>query len=150
MNSFTGIFQGPYLYFRNSILNLLAQATPGQILKGLACPQHLWETMMLMVLMPTPSVIMHLICDNNQNWFLNLNLSGKTLCTTEGSGFFISVLQKLDLFQLKSSNPGAIDEKINGSALQEKSSFKMLGLHFSSELNWGSYSAKTNPRKQEP
>ena len=64
-----------------------------------------------------------------------------------GNGFFISVHQKLDLFQLKSSNPGAIDVKINGSALQEKSSFKMLGLHFFSKLNWGSYIAKTNPRK---
>ena len=93
---------------------------------------------------------MHLICGNNWNWFLNLNLLGKILCTTEGSGFFISVVQKLDLFQLKSSNPGTIDVKINRPAMQEKSSFKLLGLHFSSKLNWGSYIAKTNPRKKEP
>ena len=48
-----------------------------------------------------------------------------------GNGFFISVLQKLDLFQLKSSNPGAIDVKINGSVFQEKPSLKMV-----SPLNW--------------
>ena len=29
--------------------------------------------------------------------------------------------------------------KIDGSVLEEKSSFKMLGLTFSSKLNWGSY-----------
>ena len=29
--------------------------------------------------------------------------------------------------------------KMDGSALQEKSSFKMLGLTFSSKLDWGSY-----------
>ena len=52
------------------------------------------------------------------------------------NGFFISVLQKLNLFQLKSSNLGAIDVKINGSVLHEKSSFKMLWLHFSSKLDW--------------
>ena len=29
--------------------------------------------------------------------------------------------------------------KIDGSALEEKSFFKMLGLPFSSKLDWGSY-----------
>ena len=29
--------------------------------------------------------------------------------------------------------------KIDGSVLEEKSSFKMLGLTFSSKLDWGSY-----------
>ena len=67
-----------------------------------------------------------------------------------GNGFFISVLQKLNLFQLKSSNPGTIDVKVNGSVLQEKSSFKRLRLHFFSKLDWGSCIAKTNPRKLEP
>ena len=32
---------------------------------------------------------------------------------------------------------------MDGSALEEKSSFKMLGLTFSSKLDWGSYIAKT-------
>ena len=36
-------------------------------------------------------------------------------------------------------NIGAIDVKTDGFVLEEKSSFKMLGLSFSSKLNWGSY-----------
>ena len=38
-----------------------------------------------------------------------------------------------------SNNNGSIDVKMDGSVLQEKSSFKMLGLSFSYKLNWGSY-----------
>ena len=36
----------------------------------------------------------------------------------------------------QSNNAGAIDLKMNGSVLKEKSSFKMLGLTFSSKMNW--------------
>ena len=36
-----------------------------------------------------------------------------------------------------SYNNGAIDVKVDGSVLEEKPSFKMLGLSFSSELDWG-------------
>ena len=39
----------------------------------------------------------------------------------------------------QSNNNGFIDVKMGGSILEEKSSFKMLGLTFSSKLNWGSY-----------
>ena len=48
------------------------------------------------------------------------------------------------------NNTGAIDVKMDGSVLQEKSSFKMLGLTFSSKLDWGSYIvsiAKTASKK---
>ena len=38
-----------------------------------------------------------------------------------------------------SYNTGAIDVKTDGSALYEKSSFKMMGLMFSSKLYWGSH-----------
>ena len=38
----------------------------------------------------------------------------------------------------QSNNPGAIDVKMDGSVIEEKSSFKMLGLTFSSKLDWGS------------
>ena len=38
-----------------------------------------------------------------------------------------------------SNNTGSIDMKMDGSVLEEKSSFKMLGLTFSSKLDWGSY-----------
>ena len=49
-----------------------------------------------------------------------------------------------------SNNNGSIDVKIDGSVLEEKSSFKMLGLTFSSKLDWGSYIisiAKTTSKK---
>ena len=39
----------------------------------------------------------------------------------------------------RSKNTGAIDVKMDGSILAEKTSFKMLGLIFSSKLDWGSY-----------
>ena len=38
----------------------------------------------------------------------------------------------------QSENTTAIDVKMDGSVLMEKSSFKMLGLTLSSKLNWGS------------
>ena len=60
---------------------------------------------MLMILLSILSVIGHLICGNNLNWFLKLNLIYKTLWTGVRSGFSIS----------------------------------MLGLTFSSKLEWGSY-----------
>ena len=37
----------------------------------------------------------------------------------------------------RSKNTGAIDVKMDGSVLEEKSSFGMLGLIFSSKLDWG-------------
>ena len=39
----------------------------------------------------------------------------------------------------RSNNTGAIDVKMDGSALEEKLFFKMLGLTFSSKLDWVSY-----------
>ena len=50
----------------------------------------------------------------------------------------------------RSKNTGAIDVKMDGSVLEEKTSFKMLGLTFSSRLDWGSYIvsiAKTASKK---
>ena len=50
----------------------------------------------------------------------------------------------------QSNNNGFIDVKMDGSVLEEKSSFKMLGLTFSSKLDWGSYIisiAKTASKK---
>ena len=48
------------------------------------------------------------------------------------------------------NNTDAIDIKMDGSVLEEKSSFKMLGLTFSFKLDCGSYIisiAKTVPKK---
>ena len=50
----------------------------------------------------------------------------------------------------RSISTGAIDVKMDGSVLEDKTSFKMLGLTFSSKLNWGSYIvsiAKTASKK---
>ena len=50
----------------------------------------------------------------------------------------------------RSNNNGSINLRMGGSILEEKSSFKMLGLTFSSKLDWGSYIisiAKTASKK---
>ena len=50
----------------------------------------------------------------------------------------------------RSNNNGSIDVKMDGPVLEEKSSFKMLGLTFSSKLGWSSYIisiAKTASKK---
>ena len=50
----------------------------------------------------------------------------------------------------RSKNTGAIDLKMDGFILEEKTSFKMLRLTFSSKLDWGSYIvsiAKTDSKK---
>ena len=49
-----------------------------------------------------------------------------------------------------SNNSGAIDVKMDGSVLEEKSLFKMLGLTFSFKLDWATYIisiAKTTSKK---
>ena len=60
--------------------------------------------------------------DWGRKWLVDFN-AGKT---------------QLVLFD-QSNNTGAIDLKMDGSVLEEKSVFKMLGLSFSSKLDWGSY-----------
>ena len=81
---------------------------------------------MLMVLLSVLSVIRHLICGNNLNWLVNLNLIYKTLWTRVRSDFNTGKTQ-LVLFD-RSNNNGSIDVKMDGSVLEEKSSFKMLDL----------------------
>ena len=50
---------------------------------------------------------------------------------------------------LEKLSTGAIDVKRDGFVIEEKSPFKMLGLTFSSKLDWGShiFIAKTAPKK---
>ena len=55
---------------------------------------------MLMILLSILSVIRHLICGNNLNWLLNLNLIYETLWTGVRSGLLISMLGKLSWFRL--------------------------------------------------
>ena len=71
--------------------------------------------------------------DWDMKWLVDFN-AGKT---------------QLVLFD-RSNNTGDIDVKMDGSSLEEKSSFKMLGLTFSSKLDWDSYIisiAKTASKK---
>ena len=71
--------------------------------------------------------------DWGRKWLVDFN-AGKT---------------QLVLFD-QSKNTGAIDVKMDGSVLEEKTSFKMLGLTFSSKLDLGSYIvsiAKTASKK---
>ena len=82
---------------------------------------------MLMILFSILSVIRYPICDSNLNWILNLNLIYKTLSTGVRSK------TQLVLFD-RSNNNDSIDVKVDGSVLEEKSSFKMQGLTFSSKL----------------
>ena len=60
-------------------------------------------------------------------------------------------LDKIELVSFdQSNNTGAIDVKMDGSVLEEKSPFEMLGLTFSTKLDWGSYIisiAKTASKK---
>ena len=51
---------------------------------------------------------------------------------------FFAAKTYLVLFD-QSNNTGSVDVKRDGSVLEEKSSFKMLGLTLSSKLDWGSY-----------
>ena len=55
---------------------------------------------MLMILLSILSVIRHLICGNNFNWLLNLNLIYETLWTGVTSDLLISMLGKLSWFDL--------------------------------------------------
>ena len=88
-----------------------------------------------MMLLSILCVISHLICDNNLNWFPNLNLIyetldwGKKLLVDFNAGK--SQLVSFD----QSNNSGSIDVKMDESVLEEKSPFKMLGLTFSSKLD---------------
>ena len=62
---------------------------------------------------------------------------------------FNTVKTHLVLFNW-SNNAGAIDVKLDGPVLEEKSSFKVLGLTFSTKMDWGSHLnsiAKTASKK---
>ena len=57
-----------------------------------------------------------------------------------GKEWFVDFAEKTLLVSFDhSNNNGSIDVKMDGSVLEEKSSFQMLGLMFSSKLDFGSY-----------
>ena len=60
--------------------------------------------------------------DGGKKWIVDFN-AGKTQLVSYDQSY----------------NNGSIDLKMDGSVLEKKSSLKMLGLTFSSKLDWGSY-----------
>ena len=114
---------------------------------------------MLMILLSIQSVIRHLISDQLSDPWQQLELISELKSDLQdtvdwGKKWvvdFSAGKTQLVLFD-RSNNNGSSDVKMDGSALEEKSSFKMLGLNFSSKLDWGSYIvsiAKLPPRKLE-
>ena len=92
---------------------------------------------MLMILLSTLRVIRHLIFV--KNCLLNLNLIYETL-DWERKWLVDFNAGKTPLVSFdQSSNTGAIYVKMDGSFLEEKISFKMLGLTFCSILECGFY-----------
>ena len=90
---------------------------------------------MLMILLSILSVIRHLIRGINLNRLLNLNLIYERLWAGSRSALLISMLVKLKWFCLVGLITGSIDVKIGKLFLEEKPSFKMLRLTFSSKLD---------------
>ena len=89
---------------------------------------------MLRILLYTLIVVKHLIFGNNYNWLLNFNL------IYWGRKWIVDFnARKTQLVSSGwSNNTVAIDVKMDGCLIEEKSSFKMLELNFSPKLDWGS------------
>ena len=103
-----------------------------------------------MILLSILSVIGHLICGNNLNWLSEFESDLRDTVDWGKKWLVDFSAGKTQLVSFdRSNNNGSIDVKMNGSVLEEKSSFKMLGLTFSSKLDWGSYIfiAKTASKK---
>ena len=95
---------------------------------------------MLMILLSILSVIRHLICGNNYNWLLNLNLIYETLWIGARNGLLISMLGKLNWFRLTSLIMLVfLMGKWMGLFLRKNHLLRCWLLTFSSKLDWGSY-----------
>ena len=81
-------------------------------------------------------MIRHLNCGSNKNWLLNLNLNYET--PDWGRKWLVDFnARKIQLVSFdRSNNIGAIDVKMNGPVLEERSSLKMLEPTFSSKVDW--------------
>ena len=120
-----GSILGPtlFLLYTNDladvIFNIVIYADDATLYSKCDQASDLWQ--LLELASELESNLQHTV-DWGRKWLVDFN-AGKT---------------QLVLFD-RSKNIGAIDVKMDGSALEEKSSFKMLGLTFSSNLDWGSY-----------
>ena len=142
-----GVPQGPIL--GHTLFVLYISDLPGNVICNIAicaddttlypkCVQvsDLWQQLKLASKLE--SIYIQDTLDWGRKWLINFN-TGKTQAVS------------IDC----SNNTGAIDVTMDGSVLEEKSSFKMLGLNFCSKLDWGSYIIsiavllKQPPRKLE-
>ena len=82
------------LYVKNLFARVIYCLHTKHSLKGLILQS------MLRILLSILSVIRHLICSNNFNWLLSLNLIYGTLWTEVRSGLSSSMLGKLSWFRL--------------------------------------------------
>ena len=98
---------------------------------------------MRMIILPTLNLIKHLICaDLWQQLELASELEPDLRDTVDwGRKWHVDFnARKTEPVSFNlSKNAGAIDVKMDGSVLEEKPSFKMLGLIFISKLDLGSY-----------
>ena len=83
--------------------------------------------------------IVHLVCGNNQSWLLNLNLTNKTLYWGKKQVVDFNAGKTYLVSLVWPNISGAVNGKMDGSVLQEKSLFKMLELSLTSELDWDFY-----------
>ena len=98
------------------------------------------------------SLIQMLVWSESELW-QQLTLIYETLWIGTGSSMLISVLANQFVLFNWSNTTVATDVKMDESVLEEKSSFKMLGLSFLSKLEWAltlSLLPKLPPRKYEP
>ena len=100
--------------------------------------------MILSVILLSLLIILLSSCGNNQSWLLELKLIYKTL--DQGRKWLVDFSAgKSQLVSFDwSNNTVAIDVKMDGSVLEEKLPLKMLGLTFSSKLDWSSYIISIN------
>ena len=99
--------------------------------------------MLSVILLSMLMILLYFKCDQVSDLWQQLELTSELesdLWTGTGSGLLISMLEKFNWFRLTVLiiNTGAVSMKMSGSALEEKSYIKMLGLTFSSKLDWGS------------
>ena len=100
--------------------------------------------MLPVILLSTDDTTLYSKCDQASDLWQQLELASELksdLRNTVGWGrkwlvHFNAGKTQLISFD-RSNNSGGIDVKMDGSVLEEKSSFKMLGLTFSSKLDWG-------------
>ena len=94
---------------------------------------------MLMILLSILSVIRHLILWQQLELVYELESDLRDTVDWGRKWLFGFNAGKAQMVSFdRSNNTGAIDVELDGSVLEEKSSFKMLGLTFSPKLDWAS------------